>query len=362
MIIPETQKRKLRSTLKITLFGVIIGLFYPVFGDGFSEMLPFVNGFSIGLIGGLAISFLELEIFDPLKRRSSFIRTFALKTSIYFFFFALLIPAVMAFNESIYLERGYLEHIKSDEFQAFLFEEDYDVLLFYAFAFIGLIIFIRQINRKLGQGVLINYISGRFHNPKEVERIFMYLDIRSSTTIAEQLGEIRFHNFLHDFFLDITECILSTKGMIYTYVGDQVVVTWKMKTGLEKANCIMTYFHVKNRIKRLREQYLENYGFVPRFSTSFHCGKVIVGELGDVKSQIVYQGEVLYETSAIEKKFSDLQLQEAILISETLLNRITLPALFKAYRKAEIKGNEIDTLGVYTLAENIPEFHGANAG
>lgn len=355
MELPETQKRKIRSTLKITLVGILVGLCYPVFGDGFSEIIPFVNGFTIGLVGGLAISFLELEVFDPLKRRASFIKTFALKTSIYFFFFALLIPAVMAFNESIYLERGYLEHIKSDEFQAFLFKEDYDVLLFYAFGFIGLIIFIRQINRKLGQGVLINYISGRFHDPMEVERIFMYLDIRSSTTIAEQLGEIRFHHFLHDFFLDITECILSAKGMIYTYVGDQVIVTWKMKTGLEKANCIMAYFNAKNRIKRLREQYLEKYGFVPRFSTSFHCGNVIIGELGDVKSQIVYQGEVLYETSAIEKKFRELQLKEDILISEPLLKRLPLPALFKASRKAEIMDNEKDKLGIYTLEEDIPE-------
>jgi len=154
MEIPETQKRKFRSTLKITLSGILIGLSYPVFGDGFSEIIPFVNGFTVGLIGGLAISFLELEVFDPLKRRSSFIRTFTLKTAIYFFFFALLIPGVMAFNESIYLERGYLEHIKSDEFQSFLFEEDFGILLFYAFVFIGLIIFIRQINRKLVARVL----------------------------------------------------------------------------------------------------------------------------------------------------------------------------------------------------------------
>src|SRR5690606_26514834 len=106
MEMPETQKRKFRSTLKITLSGIIIGLSYPVFGDGFSEIIPYVNGFTIGMIGGLAISFLELEIFDPLERRSSFIRTFALKTSIFLFFCALLIPGVMAFNESIYLERG----------------------------------------------------------------------------------------------------------------------------------------------------------------------------------------------------------------------------------------------------------------
>lgn len=340
----------MHSALTITGTGSLIGCVYPLFSDGFI-LIPFLNGLMIGFIGGLIISFIELEVFDPLKRRPSFLTTFLLKTSIYFIVFALLIPAVKGFNEAIYYHKGFVEHIESDQFQAFLFQEDYVVILFYALIFIGIIIFTRQIDRKLGQGVLLNYITGRFHQAKEVERIFMYLDLRSSTTIAENLGEIQFHNFLHDFFLDITDCILAAKGIIYSYVGDQVVVTWKMKTGLEQANCIKTYFYVKHRVKQLREKYLHQYGLVPRFSTSFHCGKVVIGELGYVKSQIVYQGEVLYQTAAMEKKFSVLQLQEAILISESLINQLVLPTLLKATKVTEIDDVGTSPLGIYTLEE-----------
>ena len=241
------QKRKLNHASKIILAGVIIGLFYPVFADGFTEVIPFVNGFLVGLIGGTFIAFLELQVFDyRRKKRRPFLVTLAQKIILYFLFFALLIPLVMGFTESIYYQRGFWEHIKSERFQNFLFKEDYDVILFYAFVFISIIIFTRQMSRKMGQGVLFSFISGRFHQPREVERIFMFLDIRSSTTIAEDLGSINFHRFIHDFFMDISACILATKGSIYRYVGDQVIVTWTLKAGIENANCIRTYFKIKN--------------------------------------------------------------------------------------------------------------------
>ena len=37
----------------------------------------------------------------------------------------------------------------------------------------------------LGEGVLWKFISGRYHKPREEERIFMFVDMKSSTAIAE---------------------------------------------------------------------------------------------------------------------------------------------------------------------------------
>lgn len=345
------QKRRLINALKIILAGSIIGLVYPIFADGFGEIIPFINGGVIGFFGGAFIAFLELEIFDFRKRRGPFWVKLLKKLALYFLFFAFFIPLVMCFTESIYYNRGFWEHFNSEQFQNFLFKEDYDVILFYTFVFISIIIFTRQMSRKMGQEILVNFISGRYHQPREVERIFMFLDIRSSTTIAETLGSIDYHRFLHEFFLDISECILATKGIIYRYVGDQVVVTWRIKRGIENANCIRTYFNIKNKIKRVRERYIRSYNFVPRFSTSFHYGKVVVGEIGEVKSQIVYHGEALYQTTAIEKKFAELELKEAILISETLIKILPVPALYKIVKVTEIDNFEKGMLDVYTLEE-----------
>ena len=64
------------------------------------------------------------------------------------------------------------------------------------------------------------------------------------------------------------------------------------------------------------------------------------------------QGGVLVQTTAIEKKFSGLKLEEDILISESLISRIHLPALYEAVKVAEIRDIGEGTLDVYTLREN----------
>jgi adenylate cyclase len=54
----------------------------------------------------------------------------------------------------------------------------------------------------------------------------MFVDLLSSTTIAEALGNEKYHNLLHDFYADITNPIIYNKGEIYQYVGDEVIVSW----------------------------------------------------------------------------------------------------------------------------------------
>ena len=54
--------------------------------------------------------------------------------------------------------------------------------------------FIIQMNRLVGQNVLKNFISGTYHQSKEEERFFMFLDLKSSTKIAENLGDKKYHS------------------------------------------------------------------------------------------------------------------------------------------------------------------------
>lgn len=156
-----------------------------------------------------------------------------------------------------------------------------------------------QINTKFGQGTLGNIISGKYHTPKEENKIFMFLDLDSSTTIAEQLGDEKYHELLKDFFADITNPILDNKGEIYQYVGDEVVVAWNYQIGIKNNQCIRCFFDIKHQIQRNKEKYLKRYGLIPNFKGGIHCGKVVAGEVGIIKREITYSGDVLNTTSRI---------------------------------------------------------------
>ncbi len=110
-----------------------------------------------------------------------------------------------------------------------------------------------QVNSKFGQANFWNIIRGKYNQPKKEKRIFMFLDINSSTTIAEQLGDETYHSILKDFFADITYAILNNKGTIYQYVGDAVIVVWNYEDGKENVQCIRCFLDMKLQIQKKKK-------------------------------------------------------------------------------------------------------------
>ena len=183
-----------------------------------------------------------------------------------------------------------------------------------------LTLIVLQINDKYGQGVLWALLKGKYNKPKQEERIFMFLDITSSTAIAEELGNIRYFELLRSFFQDITEPIIRNYGEIYQYVGDEIVVSWTIENGLRNANCLQCFFDIQSHMNMLSSRYISNYGLVPGYKAGLHCGEVTVGEVGTIKKDIIFSGDVLNTTSRIQdacKRFDS-----NLLISQDLIDRL----------------------------------------
>jgi adenylate cyclase len=78
------------------------------------------------------------------------------------------------------------------------------------------------INDLLAPGVLFAFVAGRYYYPRLEERALLFIDMRSSTAIAESLGEVRFLAFLNRFVTDLSLSVLEGGGEIHKYVGDEV--------------------------------------------------------------------------------------------------------------------------------------------
>lgn len=206
-----------------------------------------------------------------------------------------------------------------------------------------------HVNDKYGPGVLAKLLTGRYHNPLEEERIFLFADINASTAMAERLGHIRFFNLLNDFFRDITNPIIDTGGEIYQYVGDEIVISWPIKKGVQRANCIRCFYWMQEAIQKKGPKYLEKYGEIPHFKAGLHSGLVTSGEIGVIKKDIVYSGDVLNTTSRIINLCH--QYETRILLSKTLLNKLNLPPHDLAPKRMgifELKGKK-QKVEIYTL-------------
>lgn len=206
-----------------------------------------------------------------------------------------------------------------------------------------------HVNEKYGPGVLLKLLLGRYHKPREEERIFMFVDIKSSSMIAERLGHIRFFNLLNDFFRDVTAPVVYSHGEVYQYVGDEIVVSWTLENGLRDFNCLKCFYGMQEAIQKVRDRYQHKYGLVPEFKAGLHGGCVTTGEIGVIKKDIVFSGDVLNTTARIQNKCNQFGVN--ILLSRYLLNKLQLPPSdFSVSRVGviELKGKK-QKLELFTL-------------
>lgn len=223
-----------------------------------------------------------------------------------------------------------------------------------ALAVIAFLLFFVQLDRLLGPGLLLGYVTGRYHRPRHEQRVFMFLDLKGSTTLGEEMEPDAYFGFLQEYFAAMSEAILESNAEIYQYVGDEVVLTWQLAQGIEEANCVRVFFKIRALIEGRREFFLQQYGVMPEFKAGLHAGEVITAQIGDIKRELVYNGDVLNTTARIQSTCNALG--RTLLVSGALLEMLELDASFRteALGAVELKGKEepVD-LHAIELAEQV---------
>jgi len=216
----------------------------------------------------------------------------------------------------------WIEGITWQDYAQAIFQRETLIGMIEGLGVIAFLLFFLQLDRLLGPGVLLGYVAGRYHRPRRERRIFMFLDLKGSTKLAEEMDADRYFDFLHRYFTQMSEPILQTNAEIYQYVGDEIVLSWKMSRGLEEASCIRVFFLIEDQIHAHRDHFLQAYGIVPEFKASVHAGEVITAQIGELKREIVYSGDVLNTTARIGALCNELG--QKLLVSAELIESLSL--------------------------------------
>jgi class 3 adenylate cyclase len=201
--------------------------------------------------------------------------------------------------------------------------------------------FVLQVNRLIGANVLGYFAAGVYRRPTPEERVFLFLDLEGSTQLAERLGSAQYFELLRRFVDDLTDPVIEAEGEIYQYAGDEVVVTWPLAAGLRDANCVRCFFAIRQTMARRAAGYARDFGAVPRIRAGLHGGTVTAGELGDVRRQIVFVGDILNTAARLEEYAKRSRLD--LVVSGALLERLVLPPGVAAARcgELELRGKEL---------------------
>ncbi|MEM9326612.1 MAG: adenylate/guanylate cyclase domain-containing protein [Bacteroidota bacterium] len=178
---------------------------------------------------------------------------------------------------------------------------------------ISLLNYIIQTHRKVGDFSLVSFLTGKYREPVVENRIFMFIDLRSSTMLAETLGSVKYSRLLRDCFQDLNTIVSRYPVEIYQYVGDEAVLTaaWKADS---VNNMVELFFDYRLQLLRRQSHYETRYAHAPYFKAAVHGGEVTTTEVGTLRRHIAFHGDVVNTTSRMQHLCNELG--EVLLMSE----------------------------------------------
>src|ERR1700730_1071693 len=173
--------------------------------------------------------------------------------------------------------------------------------IIYSVLFLILANLVIGITNIIGPRAFLNFISGRYHSPVEENRFVLFVDIAGSTGLAERLGGVGIHRFLDRTFRLLTLAVVDYRGEVLDYVGDEIIVTWRESSGAVDCRPLRCFMVMRDELSRASGQFEREFGAAPPIRGSLHFGPVIVGEIGDIKRAIVFNGDVMNTAARLEE-------------------------------------------------------------
>jgi len=214
--------------------------------------------------------------------------------------------------------------------QAVLFREPWSMIVHllvpqigFALSMAMLFLAVDHTARLVGAGQFMRVLVGHYRRPVEEHRVFLFADLVGATRLAESLGPVRVQALIARFFHDVDETIVDHGGEVHAYIGDEVIVTWPLATGVADAACLCCVFAMRDRIGALAESYEAEFGTVPAFRAALHCGPVVLSEIGRSKGQIGIFGDTVNVAARLEQHAKDVD--RGLLVSGDLIDRLNLP-------------------------------------
>lgn len=280
---------------------------------------PFLEAFILGLAFGI-VFILNNNVSNRIKklRKLSFGKIILLKSILFF-------TGIISTMFVLFLMGNTVDFYPIQDIKGIINEPHYKLFNVTIICYFGgmslLLNFLLILARKFGISDLMNLITGKYNSPKEENRIFLFMDLKSSTRYGEQLDHYKYSRLLRDCFTELNELVPKYSAEIYQYVGDEVVLTWDFDKSKHHSYPIDLFFSFQERLKEKEQYFQEKYGILPVFKAGAHGGKVTVTEIGDLKRELAYHGDAINTASRIQGACNQYNAQ--YLVSESLMDNIT---------------------------------------
>jgi adenylate cyclase len=162
-----------------------------------------------------------------------------------------------------------------------------------------------QFRTLIGTSIFPKLLLGKYRKPQTEKRIFLFIDMKDSTTHAERLGHVKFAELIQECFKTFGLLALHREVDIYQYVGDEVIVSWQVEEGIRNNNCLNLFTEFREKLLHDSDRLKRKFDLLPVFKAGMHIGEVTVAEIGVSKRGIEYLSDVLNTASRIQGKCNE---------------------------------------------------------
>jgi adenylate cyclase len=178
-----------------------------------------------------------------------------------------------------------------------------------------------EINQKYSQGVFFNIIIGKYVQPREEDRIIMFIDLKNSTPIAEKLGHKEYFKFIRDVIYCLSAGIAECDGRVYQYVGDEIVAWWPSST-VNAKKAVNAIISARKILNTNAEIFKRGYDILPEYKVGIHTGNVTVGQVGITKKDLVMSGDTINTAARIRSACTELN--QKFLVSKEMIELLEM--------------------------------------
>lgn len=205
-----------------------------------------------------------------------------------------------------------------------------------------------ELENRLGEKFLFDILFQTKEKAVVQDRIFLFMDLNNSTSINEIMGNKQYYDFINTCYYLMSDAVLQSGAEIVKYVGDEVILTWKTDKAGQYFNALVFFDLFKQKLKKQEEIFIKKFNEVPSFKAGMHIGEVVKAEVGYLKKQKDYYGDVMNITARILGRCEDYDTD--FLISEEALTFLTseteINKFYKKIENVQLKG-KLEIINLY---------------
>lgn len=142
-----------------------------------------------------------------------------------------------------------------------------------------------RLSRYVGQDLVNKIVNSNEETPLQNKRqmaTILFADIRSFTTISEDMEPETLINMLNEYFDAMVNIIFKHYGVLDKFVGDELMATFGLLDSVENGpiNSLKAAIEMQNSMKSLMDGFKKKGYPVFEIGIGINCGDVVMGNLG----------------------------------------------------------------------------------